>query len=1297
MTDTAPGPGDTHTRDEELLADVFDSLLQQILEGETPDLKQCLPDRPDLQDRVAKAWSLACSVAGRREPSRPVLGGYEILRELGHGGMGTVYLARHQALQREVAIKVLPHSLAMSPRAKQRFLEEARSLARLRHEHVVHIHRIIDHAEMLAFEMEFVAGKSLQQVLLELQKQPKPHSAEALTTVLGLSLVHLGVRSSVEWFVRVGIRMARALGEVHRHGLVHRDVKPSNILLRADGAPVLADFGLARDEDPDGKGGAGFAGTPIYAAPERLRGGDAAVDARADVYSLGVTLYEALSLSPPFAGSTTHEVLRRIESGRLPALRRQAPHVSADLETVLAKAMELDPRHRYASADAFADDLERLLSLQPIQARPAGPLRRAVKFVRRNHRMVLSAVCGALLVAAVAWPMVAQAGAREVAKAAAARQLQVARGQLLALDSLQAVSQRTFAGTSRQSLRRPSAEAAQVRSLAAARAGFAAAVAVWSEAADARREGEVVELALAVLAARSAAEPGRPCAAGAGLPDRVRRLAAELATGRASEGLRRELAAAPAAERFAGGLLAFLLGDLATSHSCWRELDQELPEHDLLEACLGLQSASDGFSERAYLRLFHASRRFPGVPTVALALADAALAMGDVALARSWLQALPEDGSEGVTLARRQLLAADLLAAAGDRHGAARGYRELLRADPTDPEPALRLATLLGEDGDREASHRLLAALLARLPYHAGARLELARQALVRRDLPAYLEQVRYVLAQDLHDLPRGTAGLLAEILRLGGLQHLQSGAEFAEPLRLGSFRAGSALPLLGWLPKHVVAAVGPVVQAAAEFDRCRELVSAADMRTFALDVQGGWLTGLRLPGLAAQLPLWARGVVAFAPPLVGGYAADLLAQRAMPYLRALGDPMRVIDGGTRFTWPAGELLHAFAIHLVCADDCDGDTLPDLCIASPGNPGSLPAATVEIRSLHDGGLVRTLRPDNEDLMFGRAIAVLGDQDGDLCSDVLVGAPRARTDSGNWGEVQLRSGRTGERLWRVQRDFPAFGVALARCGDLDGDGRDDFAVGASPIVLQGGELGRAYLLSSADGRELREFVAPRSGTWFGAVVANVGDLDGDGAQDVAIGGNYGRAPGLVVVVSARTGATLLTFADDDEAADYGATVVGLGDVDGDGVPDLAIGAPGFSSRGKQAGRVQVIGGRTGKVLYELFGERPGEGFGQALCAVRDWVGPSGPSLAVAARRGGPVGIGYVRIFAARHGDPQQTFSTGPGAVAVGHALAAVPRGEGERYPALLVPAISRDGSHRLWPVSFAMVAKAGPKR
>ena len=146
-----------------------------------------------------------------------------------------------------------------------------------------------------------------------------------------------------------------------------------------------------------------FADTPLYAAPERLRGGDEAIDARADIYSLGVTLYEAITLSPPYHGRSTGEVLRRMERGKLPPMRARTRYVSDDLQTVLEKAMEPDPQDRYANAAALADDLERLLSLQPVLARPAGVLRKLGKAARRNRRLLAAAAGGALAVALFAW------------------------------------------------------------------------------------------------------------------------------------------------------------------------------------------------------------------------------------------------------------------------------------------------------------------------------------------------------------------------------------------------------------------------------------------------------------------------------------------------------------------------------------------------------------------------------------------------------------------------------------------------------------------------------------------------------------------------------------------------------------------------------------------------------------------------------------------------------------------------------------------------------------------------------
>jgi len=1293
MTAASSGPRDTDTRDEEILADLFDTLLQEILEGNTPDLARYQRERPDLHERIQKTWALACSVAGRREPSRPVLGGYEILRELGHGGMGTVYLARHQVLQRDVAIKVLPHSLAMSPRAKQRFLEEARALARLQHDHVVHIHRIIDHAEMLAFEMEFVDGPSLQQVVMGLRTQPRPHSLEALAQVLGCTVAQLGARTSVEWFVRVGIRIARALAEVHRHGLVHRDVKPSNILLRADGTPVLADFGLARLEDLETPQASGFAGTPVYAAPERLRGGDGDIDARADTYSLGVSLYEALSLSPPFAGSTTHEVLRRIENGRLPALRKQAPHVSRDLEIVLGKAMEAERRHRYASADAFAEDLDRLLNLQPILARPAGPLRRGWQFLRRNQRMVAASLLGALLAAGATWPALAHANARESARVEGQQALQAARAQVLALENLQIVSLRAFAGSSSQRLRQPLALRNQQQALERALQHYDRALAVLPDAGELALERSALRAALQL---RQAA-PNQPAGQFPGLSPLLRRVAENLAAGRSDDGLRDLAAAAPANERFAAGLLAFLIGDLLQSHWCWKGLDTGALRHPLFEACLALQLASDGYPERAYPRLFHAARELPGVAALELAMADAALAMGDTDLARTWLQRLPEASDDSIIQARRLLLATDLQFADGDIDGAARGYRQLFQLDPTDPLPALRLAALAAERGDRNTAQRVLGTVLSRWPDHAGARLEQARLCLGHRDLSGYLAQVRYVLSQDLAQRPRASASMLAEILRLGGLHALRQSALPDEPLRTGSFLRQAALPLATWLPPARLRALELALPVLATIDRCHQQARESEPVAIAASLRTLRLLGPELPGLLQQLPWLVQAALLLPTPWLERHLAEWLTLHSMPHLRTLGSPVRLIGEEPLVRVRLEENTPLYGQQLLLATDCDGDTLRDLIIACPPHAKALEHGRVEIRSLHDGELLRTLRGDHADLMFGRSIAVLGDIDGDLCNDILVGAPRGRPQSGNSGEVILFSGRTGEIIWRVERAHSAFGVALARVGDLDDDGHDDVIVGASPLVLGNNDRGRAYLISGASGRILRELLPDRGGTWFGATVVNAGDLDGDGYDDPMVGGNYGQGEGLVQVFSGRTGNTLLTLSDESRDSDFGQTCCSLGDIDGDQVPDLAISAPALASRGKQIGKVQVLSGRTGKVLHEIFGETPGEGFGSAIIAVPDWVNPGRMSLAVSALRGGPIGTGYVRVFDAATGQPQQTHAAGPRTALFGHSLLPIGQRLGSRRPWLLLPMITRDAVAVILTMSFEQTQSPEQRR
>ena len=1200
MTST---PSDSSTRDEDLLADLFDTLLQHILDGRTPDVAAMQQARPDLHERIAKTWQLACSVAGRREPTRPVLGGYEIVRELGHGGMGTVYLARHLTLQRDVAIKVLPHSLAMSPRSKQRFVEEARALAQIRHENVVHIHRIIDHAEMLAFEMEFIDGPSLQSLILAMQRHEKPHSIASLAAALGREPDSLGTRSSVEWFVRVTIRIARALGEVHRHGLVHRDVKPANILLRADGLPMLADFGLALADDLTGPR-AKFAGTPVYAAPERLRGDEDAVDARTDIYSLGVTLYEALTTTPPFAGTTTHEVLRRIESGHAASLRDRAPHVSRDLAVIVQKAMERDPRHRYVTADELADDLERLLDLQPIHAKPAGPLRRTMKFVRRHQRVVVAAIASAVLVGLGLWPIAAHAANAQALREQAAAALHEARSELLCPELLPSswTSQPTAGRTLQQSDRAARRNAA----LATARTHYQRAVQLTPD--DQR-----LQLEYAVIDALSAGyEQAGQTSAGCLLPPLSHSLASNAkAHRRLNEGVEAQLQSATGEDRLAAGLFAFIAGDYSLSSRCWDTLPASLRDDPLVEACAALRLAEQGAAERAYPRLFQAAHAFPRARALALALADAAIAAGDLPLARQWIGTIaPTADARGA--ARLELLAADLLAAEGQTDAAAQRYRGLVADDASDPGPLQHLAALALRTGDRAGARRMLEAMLARWPELASVRLQLARLCLQARDSTGYLGHARYALGQLRRETTSATANLHA-ILTLGGLQVTAPGEPVSE--RAADWRTDS-IPLESWLPRGHVLGIERALQLLAAFDEAAATASRIDPRPLGAQFRAAWLTTLELPRLPVSVPWQLQVVSLVCIPSLLGEPISWLTEKLLPYQRALGTPFHSIPKRLLFS-QASNHENAYAFEVLRAGDIDGDTLEDLCVTAP-QLGGEGRGRVDLRSQASGALLRSWQHSEDDVMFGRAIAAIGDLDGDHCADLLLGVPLGRLHTDSVASVEAWSGRTGVCLWRISDEEPSFGAALAALSDLDRDGYRDFVVGRSPVSLQ--LPGSADVRSGKDGHLLHALACERTGVWFGSKVASAADVTGDGTEDVLVGGNFGGAPGLVAVFDGATGNQHASFGDDDSDSMFGEDLLAAGDVDGDGHGDIVIAGPG-TPQSKDAGRVVVLSGRTGKALYELRGERPGEGFGANLCWLPDWRPDGRPAIAIATTAAG----------------------------------------------------------------------------
>jgi serine/threonine protein kinase len=362
------------------LAAAMEAFLQFRAQGPAGDRAAFLAANAPLRDLLEPMLDDAVDDAADApfvpQPGQ-CLGDYRLLREVGRGGMGVVYEAEQVSLRRRVALKVLPAHLASSPRAIERFRHEATLASRLRHPAIVPIHEVGEWRGVHFFSMEFVDGRPLHVAMQEQR---------------------LGVRadcSRVAECAELVARVAAALQHAHEHGLVHRDVKPHNVMIGADGSVRLMDFGVAKELDAATRSNAGeFLGTPHYCSPEQVTG--APIGPTADVFALGIVLYELLAHRRPFDGDDSRAVLRRIEIGEFPSLRSIAPQVPRDLQTICHKALERHAGHRYPSAGAMGDDLRRFLRIEPIHAAPPSLFTRSSKWVRR-HRLRLAVTTLALV------------------------------------------------------------------------------------------------------------------------------------------------------------------------------------------------------------------------------------------------------------------------------------------------------------------------------------------------------------------------------------------------------------------------------------------------------------------------------------------------------------------------------------------------------------------------------------------------------------------------------------------------------------------------------------------------------------------------------------------------------------------------------------------------------------------------------------------------------------------------------------------------------------------------------------
>lgn len=377
---------------EERREQLYDAYLERLLAGVELDPASFL-EREQFRDpellKKLRALHLAARIVPQKEqatsgtetpePSdlpRAQIGDYRLLQNLGQGGMGQVFLAEQRALGRQVALKLMQATAFPTPQASLRFQREARSLARLRHPHVVTVFDYGVEEGLHYLVMEYVPGQDLSEVLRASEQVGEPLQAS----------------KAVRWAAEI----ARALEAVHQAEIVHRDVKPSNIRITPEGSAILVDFGLVSEDDPDGPTLThNFLGSPSYASPEQVRG-LREVGPSTDLYALGTTLFRCLCGRLPFETRTVESLFHAILHDQPPTPRQLRPGLPRDLDLVVRHAMEKQVERRYASAKAFACDLEALLAFRPIQARaPAWP--RRIGFWARRHRASAAALGTAAL------------------------------------------------------------------------------------------------------------------------------------------------------------------------------------------------------------------------------------------------------------------------------------------------------------------------------------------------------------------------------------------------------------------------------------------------------------------------------------------------------------------------------------------------------------------------------------------------------------------------------------------------------------------------------------------------------------------------------------------------------------------------------------------------------------------------------------------------------------------------------------------------------------------------------------
>ena len=393
--------------DDAVLAERAAALAERLTRGEEIGVDDC--DGEELREllptmRMMAGWSEQTPI--KSDVSH--LGDFRIVREIGRGGMGIVYEAIQVSLGRRVALKVLQDSAALDPRCLQRFQVEAQAAASLRHPHIVPVFATGSENGIAYYAMQYIECRDLARIIKDLRRDDSIEATWAVGCKIASRKPLFDQGDSFERDVaRLARQAAMALEHAHANDVLHRDVKPSNLLIDDKGNLWVTDFGLARIRGSLDLTQTGEAiGTPRYMSPEQALGRRTPLDCRTDVYSLGATLYEILTLATPFSGDDRLDLLRRITQEPPIPPRKIDPRVPAELETIVLKAMAKVPADRYATAADLAADLGRFLDNVPILARRPSLAKRAGKWMLRHRKlMAVAGAMGLLLAVALASAM----------------------------------------------------------------------------------------------------------------------------------------------------------------------------------------------------------------------------------------------------------------------------------------------------------------------------------------------------------------------------------------------------------------------------------------------------------------------------------------------------------------------------------------------------------------------------------------------------------------------------------------------------------------------------------------------------------------------------------------------------------------------------------------------------------------------------------------------------------------------------------------------------------------------------